>query len=126
MKGSAPPLKRLDGPARCRHRKPRLKDFYNLEVTVPVKDDSNSDSTLMNFIKNTTKSYTREQLEAFFEDEDEICLYLDLINPDLIKESISSNVILETSDEKKCISILLSGLQRLLRKSQGMYLDRGC
>lgn len=56
----------------------------------------------MNFIKNTTKDYTRDQLEAFFEDEDEVALYLDLLNPDLIKESISSNVILETSDEKKC------------------------
>jgi hypothetical protein len=94
-------------------------------VALPVKDDSTSDSTLMNFIKNTTKDYSRAQLEVFYEDEDEIALYLDLLNPDLIKESISSNVILETSDEKKCTLALFSGLQRLLRKSEGMYLDRG-
>lgn len=80
----------------------------------------------MNFIKNTTKNYTRDQLEAFYEDEEETSLYLDLLNPDLIKESISSNVILETSDEKKCNSSLLSGLQRLLWKSEGMYVDWSC
>ena len=101
MNLSALLLRILDGRAICRLRKLRLKEFYNLEITVAVKDEGGSDSTLMNFIKNTTKEYTRDQLVTFYEDEEEISLYLDLLNPDLIKESTSSNVILETSDEKK-------------------------
>jgi hypothetical protein len=103
-------MSRYAGLARCRQRKRRLKDFYNLEVTVVVKDEPGSDSTLMNFIKNTTKDYTRDQLCDFFEDEDEVVLYLDLINPSLIKESTSSNVIVETADDKKRMPYLPSGL----------------
>lgn len=70
-------------------------------MTVVVKDEPGSDSTLMNFIKNTTKDYSRDQLCGFFEDEDEVALYLDLIDPAMIKESTSSNVIVETADDKK-------------------------
>lgn len=59
------------------------------------------DSTVTNFIKNTTKSYTREQLVTFFEDDEEIALYLNLIDSEEIKESQSSNVILGTTNENK-------------------------
>lgn len=54
-----------------------------------------------NFIKNTTKAYNREQLVTFFEDDEEIALYLNLVDPELIKESQSSNVILGASNENK-------------------------
>lgn len=59
------------------------------------------DSALHNFIKNTTKAYTREQLVTFFEDDEEIALYLNLVDPELIKETQSSNVILGASNENK-------------------------
>jgi hypothetical protein len=59
------------------------------------------DSALHNFIKNTTKAYNREQLVTFFEDDEEIALYLNLVDPELIKESQSSNVILGASNENK-------------------------
>lgn len=64
----------------------------------------------MNFINNTTKDYSRDQLINFYEDEDEVSLYLDLLDPAKIKESMASNVIVETSDEKKCRVNLFSGL----------------
>ncbi len=40
-------------------------------MTVAVKDENNNDSTLINFIKNTVKEYTKEQLETFYEGEEE-------------------------------------------------------
>lgn len=66
-----------------------------------VKEEIYNDSTLMNFIKNTTKEYSKEQLTGIYEDEEETTLYLDLLDPDLIKESTSSNVILESNDDKR-------------------------
>ena len=78
-----------------------LKDFYNLELTTSGVDESQQDSALMNFIKKTTKEYSREKLVSFFEDEEEAAMYLDLLDPELIREASSTSVLLEAGDDKK-------------------------
>jgi hypothetical protein len=75
--------------------------MYNQDFFIINEEDEMKDSTVTNFIKNTTKSYTREQLVTFFEDDEEIALYLNLIDSEEIKESQSSNVILGTTNENK-------------------------
>lgn len=88
-----------------------VRDFFNHEFTIQDRDESQQESTILNFIKNTTNSYSKEQLVSFYEDEEEAALYLDLLDPDLIKESASSGLILETSDDRKSSRRLTSELQ---------------
>jgi hypothetical protein len=83
-----------------------LKDYFNLEFSVTMGEEPVSDPTLKNFINNTTREYTKEQLVKFFDDEKEISLYLELIDPSQILESTASNVIIETTDEKKRMNSL--------------------
>lgn len=57
----------------------------------------------MHHLYQKPKEYSYDVLEALYEDKEEIQLYLNLLNPDLIKESLNSNVILETpTDGAKC------------------------
>lgn len=98
-----------------------VRDFYNHEFTIQDKDETQQESTILNFIKNTTNTYTKEQLISFYEDEEEAALYLDLLDPDLIKESASSGLILETTDDKKSSLGLSSELQAVQRVSEGVH-----